>query len=72
MPERAPIPFDDFDMAVRDLHDVLTVVGLVLNAEPEEMPASSRDALATVVRLGIDRAKVAHMGLDDYREALHG
>ena len=68
MAERAPISFDDFDMAVRDLHDVLVVAGLVLNAEGQELPPSSRDALATVIRLGVDRAKVAHMGLDDFRE----
>ena len=68
MRERAVISFDEFDMAVRDLHDVLVVAGLVLNADGQELSLPSRDALATVIRLGIDRAKVAHIGLDDFRE----
>ena len=70
MAERALISLDDLDMAVRDVHDVLLVVGLALNANGTNLTAGSRDALATVIRLGIDRARVAHMGLDDVREAL--
>ncbi|RYC29216.1 hypothetical protein D3273_25190 [Lichenibacterium minor] len=68
MAERALISLDDLDMAVRDVHDVLLVVGLALNADGTDLTAGSRDTLATVVRLGIDRAKVAHMGLDDLKE----
>ncbi|MGI4765482.1 MAG: hypothetical protein ACRYGP_10555 [Janthinobacterium lividum] len=70
MAERAPISLEDFGMAVGDVHDILLVVGLVLNADATALRPAVRDALATVVRLGVDRARVAHMGLDDVREGL--
>ena len=58
MAEREPFTFDDVDTATRD---VLIVARSLLDA-----------ALATVVRLGLDRAAVVNMGLDDAREAHHG
>ena len=67
MAERARISVDEAHTAACDVQDVLMLVGLMLNAEPEDMPARHRDALATLIRLGEDRAQVVHMGLDNFK-----
>ena len=71
MPERARVSFAEVDEATRDVHDVLVVAQSLLNAELAPLSIRERDALATVIRLGLDRAVTVNHGLDDLREASH-
>lgn len=65
MAERVPMSFDEVGIATRDVRDVLIVAQSLLNAMSAPLPVRERDALSTVLRLGLDRAAAVDVGFID-------
>ena len=64
--------YSDADGQVRDVEDVFLVIETVLNMEVAPLSVAIRDALATVARLGRDRANAARHSLDKAVGVAHG